>query len=321
MGPSIPTGSLGFAVPTPVAEVVPGQVVSVVNTDGIRLTHRVVENLPEGLVLKGDANSVADLQPYQVSSADRLIVSVPFLGYVLTWFSQPWAFFVGGLLCAYLLYLAFFRREPRRDSNDNSPGSSAALHSESSVTIGADAKVHTTSRKLSLLKIGTILTALAVVLPLAAANSVERTLAVWSSSSSAGTLIQAATMPAPTNLYCGAGTNKQEVIVRWSEPKNVPVAVEEYKIIVTAKDETASIKVPAGSTSYTLSIANDAGGLLGTVVGLLGGLLQLLLGGAVNVSFSVVAIYPGDWESASVSNISIAKISKPLLTPTQISCN
>lgn len=111
MGPDIPTGSLGLALPTPVAELVPGQVVSVETTDGTRVTHRMVENRPEGLILKGDANSTADLQPYPVTSADRLLVSVPLLGYVVSWFSQPWAFFVGGLLCAYLLYLAFFRRE------------------------------------------------------------------------------------------------------------------------------------------------------------------------------------------------------------------
>ncbi|MGO2611180.1 signal peptidase I [Glutamicibacter ardleyensis] len=107
MGPEIPTGSLGLAVPAAMSEIVPGEIVSVLNSEGTRVTHRVVENGPSGLILKGDANPVEDLQPYVVETADQLLFSVPLLGYVISWFNQPWAFFVGGLLCAYLLYLAF----------------------------------------------------------------------------------------------------------------------------------------------------------------------------------------------------------------------
>lgn len=111
MGPEIPTGSLGLAVPVAMSEIVPGEIVSVLNSEGTRVTHRVVENGPSGLILKGDANPVEDLQPYVVETADQLLLSVPLLGYVISWFSQPWAFFVGGLLCAYLLYLAFGKRD------------------------------------------------------------------------------------------------------------------------------------------------------------------------------------------------------------------
>ncbi|WP_347038196.1 hypothetical protein AAHB37_16560 [Glutamicibacter halophytocola] len=53
MSPGIPTGSLGLAVPATVQEVVVGDVVSVVNSGNQRITHRVVEKVPGGLVLKG----------------------------------------------------------------------------------------------------------------------------------------------------------------------------------------------------------------------------------------------------------------------------
>lgn len=109
MGPGIPAGSLGLAVPTPVEDVAVGDVVSVLTSDDVRVTHRVVEKTEAGLILKGDANPVADLHPYAVGSADKLLVSFPGVGYLVSWLSQPWAYFLGGLLCAYLLYIAFFR--------------------------------------------------------------------------------------------------------------------------------------------------------------------------------------------------------------------
>jgi len=109
MGPSIPTGSLGLAVASSVEEINPGDVVSVINSQEQRITHRVVEKRPEGLVLKGDANTVADLETYAVDGVDKLLFSVPGAGYVVSWLSQPWAYFIGGLLCAYLFYVAFLK--------------------------------------------------------------------------------------------------------------------------------------------------------------------------------------------------------------------
>ncbi|MBF6670613.1 signal peptidase I [Glutamicibacter sp. FBE19] len=107
MSPGIPTGSLGLAVPATVQEVAVGDVVSVVNSGNQRITHRVVEKVPGGLVLKGDTNPVPDVQAYPVDQVDRLLVSVPGLGYAVSWLSQPWAYALGSLLCAYLLFIAF----------------------------------------------------------------------------------------------------------------------------------------------------------------------------------------------------------------------
>lgn len=310
MGPGIPTGSLGLAVPTPVAEVIPGQVVSVVTSDGTRVTHRVVENIPVGLVMKGDANSTADLQPYQVATADRLLVSVPVLGYVASWFSQPWAFVIGGMLCAYLLYVAFFRRESDRGPGDATRGTSYQPRSDSA---------EPSTRRRTLTKIGAIVTALAVVVPLGAVNNVERTQAAWTSTSTAVAPIEAATMPAPTGLSCqNAASGRRSVTVSWSEPVNAPVAVEQYKVTVTAGGTSSSATVPAGTTSQVLSL-DDSKGLLGGLLGLLGGLLEFLLSGPKSVAINVVAVYPGDWISAAVSKSNMATIT-PVLLSARIEC-
>ncbi|MGQ3383485.1 signal peptidase I [Glutamicibacter sp. TV12E] len=116
MSPGIPTGSLGLAVPAAAEDVVVGDVVSVVNSGNQRITHRVVEKVPGGLVLKGDANPVPDLETYQAGQVDRLFVGIPGLGYVVSWLSQPWAYSLGGLLCAYLLFIAFRGKGSAEDS-------------------------------------------------------------------------------------------------------------------------------------------------------------------------------------------------------------
>ncbi len=60
MAPAIETGALALAVERPVADLRPGDVVSVVDPDGVRVTHRLVEATSDGLLLKGDANPAPD---------------------------------------------------------------------------------------------------------------------------------------------------------------------------------------------------------------------------------------------------------------------
>lgn len=316
MGPYIPTGALGLAVPMPDVEVAPGQVVSVVTTDGTRVTHRVIENSPQGLVLKGDANSVADLQPYSVSTADRLLISVPVLGYVVSWFNQPWAFFVGGLFCAYLLYLAFFRR----DSYFNPSGDSLEPRSGIANRARRGKSTEPSTLRRTLLRVGTIVTTLAVVVPLGAVNSVERTQAAWSSTSTAVAPIKAATMLAATNLRCTEATSgNKSVTISWAAPNASPLAVEQYRITVTAGGNSKTVTVSADATSQVLSLEEDKTGLLGGLIDILGGLVQFLLGDVQTIGVSVVAVYPGDWKSEAVSKSNIAKIT-PVLLSARIDC-
>lgn len=187
MGPAIPTGSLAMAVTVPASEVSPGEVVSVITHDDVRLTHRVVSTTPsEGLVLKGDANAVADLRPYAGESVDRVLFSFPGLGYVASWLASPWVFLLGGLLCAYLIYVAFFRRDA--DERGNAPGARAEKPG---------------TRRRTWLRIGAIVTALAVAVPLGLSAKVEATQAAWTAKATAGTAVAALTLPSvPGALRC-----------------------------------------------------------------------------------------------------------------------
>ncbi|QRY62024.1 signal peptidase I [Gordonia sp. PDNC005] len=121
MSPDIPTGSLALARTVDATDLRVGDVVSVDNEVGTRITHRVVdiENAGGGsvsLTLKGDANRVPDPSPYQVTEADRVIGSVPVLGYAAAWLSSKTAIFIGGVVAGVLLMLAFGPIRRPRDS-------------------------------------------------------------------------------------------------------------------------------------------------------------------------------------------------------------
>ncbi|MDQ0673706.1 signal peptidase I [Pseudarthrobacter siccitolerans] len=111
MAPSIPTGALGISIPVEAKSISIGDVISVENAAGVRITHRVVQADIAGetatVKLKGDANSVADAAPYVLHETDRVVAHFPFLGYAVAWLSSSAAVFAGGLLTAYLLYVAF----------------------------------------------------------------------------------------------------------------------------------------------------------------------------------------------------------------------
>ena len=122
MSPAIPTGALVLAVSVPAAEVSEGDVVSVPDARGRRITHRVVEARPAGpgasgpvaLTLQGDANQAPDAEPYVVSAADRVVADVPLLGYVVGWFAGGAGTFVLGAVAAALALSVVRGRAGRR---------------------------------------------------------------------------------------------------------------------------------------------------------------------------------------------------------------
>ena len=121
-----------------VADLSPGDVVSVFDGRGVRITHRVVAVDAGGLVLKGDANEVADPLPYRVESADRVVFSVPAGGYVLTWLSGPPATLLLGAYLVFLLSVLWPRRPPPRDGGGPSadPEQPSGRHRAGSVAGG-----------------------------------------------------------------------------------------------------------------------------------------------------------------------------------------
>ena len=111
MQPAISTGALAFAKEIPAADIKIGDIVSVENRYGTRVTHRVESADLEGgraiLILKGDANALPDAEPYAVTTADRVFFDIPEAGYVVTWLVGPAGIFGGGLLVGLLLFVAF----------------------------------------------------------------------------------------------------------------------------------------------------------------------------------------------------------------------
>lgn len=111
MSPQISAGDLAFAKSVPARDLAVGDVVSVENSRGVRITHRIVtiEDAEQGaaLTLQGDANENPDDETYLVASADRVLFSVPKAGYVVSAVSSPWGMFAGGIIVAVVLVMAF----------------------------------------------------------------------------------------------------------------------------------------------------------------------------------------------------------------------
>jgi len=116
MGPEIPAGALAMARTVDAADLEVGDVVSVHDAEGVRVTHRVVDLQESGeqavLTLRGDANTVPDAAPYPVAEADRVFWSVPWLGHAVAFLSSPLGLLLlGGSAVALLIVV--FRPTPR----------------------------------------------------------------------------------------------------------------------------------------------------------------------------------------------------------------
>ncbi|NKR24482.1 signal peptidase I [Rhodococcus hoagii] len=119
MSPQISTGALALAKTIPATELAVGDVISVNNDQGVRITHRVYALEPTGgeavvATLKGDDNNAPDSLPYTITEADRVFFHVGSLGYVVAWLSSPLAIFLGGGLVGAVLVIAFGKSRDRR---------------------------------------------------------------------------------------------------------------------------------------------------------------------------------------------------------------
>jgi signal peptidase I len=124
MSPTIGTGALAIAHRTDAADLHKGDIVSVPMTSGERVTHRILAMERDGkdaiLTLKGDANDTPDLAPYRVSHADRVLFSVPKVGYLVGWLTGPLGLFFLGLYAAFLLSVIVRRpAQPPGDGPDD----------------------------------------------------------------------------------------------------------------------------------------------------------------------------------------------------------
>lgn len=111
MSPTIETGGAALARTVVAADLRVGDIVSVQNAEGIRVTHRIAAidhaGAKASLTLKGDANRAADEYSYQVVKAERVFWHANRLGYLVSALGSPYALFAGGAFAALLLYLGF----------------------------------------------------------------------------------------------------------------------------------------------------------------------------------------------------------------------
>ncbi|MCD4525156.1 signal peptidase I [Nocardioides sp. cx-173] len=224
MAPAVETGDLGIARSVPAAELRPGDIVSVLTSRGVRVTHRVVSAEPADagtvLVLRGDANEEPDAETYTVEEADRLLFSVPKAGYVAGWLSGTVGVFLAGLLVGGVLLVLLARtrgpRGPRRpdpaeDAHGHgsapapTPGRRRALPSAAPPADPAAGSARSSMVMFGLL---VVLLSAATLTPRA-----TDTLAAWTDSVAVTASTNAYRVPQPPTLQCAVGGTKDSRIV------------------------------------------------------------------------------------------------------------
>ena len=123
MAPAIDRGDLAIARTQSAGDVSVGDIVSLTNRDGDRVTHRVVTADPFGssiqFTLKGDANAVPDAEVYNETSVDKVIWSAPKVGYPMSVAIGPVGVLIGGLLVGSLGYVIFDQSRRMREARMN----------------------------------------------------------------------------------------------------------------------------------------------------------------------------------------------------------
>jgi signal peptidase I len=93
MSPTIETGDLALTRMVSASELRVDDVVSVIDSSGNRVTHRVVNLAEQGeqrqLTLRGDANEASDREVYTVTEAQRVVFVLPKAGYLVAWSTGP----------------------------------------------------------------------------------------------------------------------------------------------------------------------------------------------------------------------------------------
>jgi len=119
MTPAYPADSVLVVRSVHAADVGVGDIVTVSRDGLVPITHRVVEVTPVGasggaeLVLRGDANTANDPEPYQVARVGLVLGGIPFGGSVLVALQSPVGLGIATVVvCGLLLWAWWPRREP-----------------------------------------------------------------------------------------------------------------------------------------------------------------------------------------------------------------
>ena len=122
MEPAISTGALALAKTVPATELAVGDVISVDNDQGVRITHRVVELESAGAdtvlaTLKGDANNVDDGAVELAQVKGKVIAHIPHVGKIVRLLKTPAATVI--LIAAAVLSVELpFRKEKEKKDEE-----------------------------------------------------------------------------------------------------------------------------------------------------------------------------------------------------------
>lgn len=281
MSPAIAAGDLAFAKTIEADQIGVGDVVSVENARGVRVTHRVVSVDPtdDGAVLslKGDANATPDAEAYNVTSVERVWFSVPKAGYVVNAASSPIGMFVGGLLVAATLFLAFGRGSgssgPRHDADGDDAGGSPEPGPQS-----AGPAVRSAS-------LGVAAVALGFVGTLAAVQPTQATF------TDTGTMQsdQLAAATIKPDLSCevqGSPLGQKTATIRWT----APAASTTYTATATYAGNSTPLVVSSSGSNRTTTLSRS------------------FLGNILNQTYTVQvqAAGPGAWTASSSVPVTVS---------------
>jgi signal peptidase I len=240
MSPAVHTGDMAISRTVEASTLERGDIVSVVNSGGERVTHRLVNAARQGdarqLTLKGDANKKADTEVYTVTRAERVLFTIPKAGYVVNAVTSPVGVFVLGLYVAWMVALIVRRpgrgRPDEPGTSDRRRGGGARRRDRSSTKSRSAARSAVAAASVGLLTVAS---------PAAAA---------WTDPVAVtGTTLTAYTVPAPATFTCG-GLGVLSVTFNWA----AVTGATDYTLHYGAGGATT--KTVAGtSTSITAAIS------------------------------------------------------------------
>lgn len=239
MAPGIPTGSLGLAQSVDASQLQLGDVVSVVWSDGTRVTHRVTGIEPFGdavkLETKGDANAQADVERPVVSRVDRVFWSVPGAGYAFQELAKPYWVFGSGVIVGAIVVLTLVR--PARSAPDERPG--APDDATGSPRRGA----------VAALAAGVLVVSAALI------PQPTATLAAFTDAGTARTALGTGAVPAVPEVRCevlGGLLDLKSVRLSWDTPSSSIGPITSYRVSGSGIDQVVtgnSITIPPGLLS------------------------------------------------------------------------
>ena len=262
MSPAIHTGDLAVSRTVDASTLKTGDIVSVINSEGNRVTHRLVDFASQGkqrqLTLKGDANDVADAETYTVAKAELVLFDIPKAGYVVNAAASPIGLFVLGAYVTGML-LILFRRSGPDEGHRRGPGNGDTKGTSKRAKGGAR-KADPKSRGSAARAIGTV----AVAASVAVASPASAAPAPWTDTVAiTGSTYTAYTVPKPVITSCsvsGGALAQKTATITWNGvsspyPLSYTATIVEtgQTIAVTDLGSTRQVQFSAGLLSTVLN--------------------------------------------------------------------